>query len=72
MKTNFEKGDKIIYRYAHWLNSKSFTMIEKTGVYIDKVKTGPFSQSWHDPKVRVQLDGNKKESRVLTSQIRHA
>ena len=72
-KTWFGKGDKIIYQYTHHLNSRSTTKITKNGVFIRVVKLKRNSVYDWEPnrKVVVKLEGNKKESTVWESQIRH-
>jgi len=72
-KTWFKKGDKIIYQYDHWLNSRSKTTITKTGVFIRFVKKrGSSPYEWQPNKrVVVQLDGNKNTSTIWESEMRH-
>jgi hypothetical protein len=72
-KTWFEKGDKIIYQYTHHLNSRSTTEIAKEGVFVRVVKRkGRSPYDWQpNRKVVVMLKGNKNESTVWESEIRH-
>lgn len=66
----FEKGDKVIYQYTHWLNSRSSTQIAKEAIFIRKVKK-PVYNSGLDTRVVIQVKGNKTTSTVNISEIRH-
>lgn len=66
----FEKGDKVIYQYTHWLNGKSSTQIAKEATFIRKVKQPVYGASLN-PKVVIQCKGNKTTSTVYLSEIRH-
>lgn len=70
----FKKDDKVIYQYTHWYNSRSCADIAKDATYIRKVKVGINSKhihNWADPKVVIQVKGNKATSTVRLSEIRH-
>jgi hypothetical protein len=71
MEKQFEKGDRILYQFTHWMNSKSSTQRVKSGVFLRKVKVSPFNTEWGNPRVVIQIDENKNTSIVRLSQIRH-
>lgn len=67
MTNKFKPGDRIIYTYRHWLNSKSSTLIRRNGAFVRYVK------SRKDGKIRecvVQIDTNKYTSTVSIYAIR--
>ena len=67
----FEKGDRVLWKYKHFLNSRQFTMIHKTGVFIRKVKPiKKYLADWNiSREAVVKFDGNKTASTVDISQL---
>jgi len=67
----FKKGDKIKWVYYHWLNSKSYTIKTKFGIFIRESFRHRYDggMAWPEKIAIVQFDGNKSISRVLLNEI---
>lgn len=63
----YKTGDQIIWVYRHWMNSKSSTLIQKTGVYIRPIVS---MRGYVKPQISyVHFKGNKNPSRIFTREL---
>lgn len=69
---SFKKGDRVVWTYRHWLNSKSSTLLQKDGTFIEttgKKKNKRYVSGTH---AKVHFDGNKHPSVVPIKELKIA
>lgn len=59
----FKKGHEITWTYKHHLNSRSYTLITKSGIFIKVIRKNP-------KKGIVHFNGNKNKSTVLLKELK--
>jgi len=72
MASEMKKGQRVTWSYKHWLNSKSFTVITKTGTFLREGSSQRKVDvmSWPERFAIVHFDGNKNSSRVKLNEIK--
>jgi len=64
-------GDSVEWTYKHWLNSKQFTFVTKSAIFIRYVRPiKKFTADWNATKKAViKVDGNKNNSTVSVNEL---
>lgn len=70
-ENSFREGDRIKWEYVHSLNSRSKVKRIKKGVFVRYIMKKDYVGRSRSDFCIVRFDGNKTDSRVLSSYVMH-
>lgn len=70
----FNSGDRVAWKYRHYTNGTTYTVREKVGEYIGRVRYRPGGLygpiEYDNTRALVWFDGNKRWSKVKMTELR--